>query len=80
MLTNPIRKLTIGPAYYSTAKFNAGWGIIGLNQQTLAAPTTVLTSQRRLIPGQTGAWYYVSAGTFAGYWIREQASVVLVLP
>jgi spore germination protein YaaH len=80
VLTNPIRKLTIGPGYYSTAKFNAGWGITGLNQQTLAAPVTVLTSQRRIIPGQTGAWYYVSAGTFAGYWIREQASVVLVLP
>jgi hypothetical protein len=80
LLTNPIRKLQIAPGYYSAAKFNAGWGITGLNQQTLAAPTTVLTSQRRAIPGQTGAWYYVSAGAFAGYWLRDQSGLALVLP
>ena len=44
---------------------------------TLAAATTVATSLRRTIAGQSGAWFYVTGGTWKGYWLRESDAVSL---
>jgi hypothetical protein len=30
-----------------------------------------------VIPNQTGAWYYITAGVWAGYWIQESAGTTL---
>jgi hypothetical protein len=44
---------------------------------TLAADTVVSTSVRRRLPNQSGGWFYVSDGTWQGYWLRESAAVHL---
>ena len=38
---------------------------------TLAAASTVTTSLRRTIVGQAGTWFYMTSGTWKGYWLRE---------
>ena len=44
---------------------------------TLAAASTVTTSLRRTIAGQAGTWFYVTSGTWKGYWLRESDAVSL---
>ena len=35
------------------------------------------TSLRRTIAGQAGSWFYVTSGTWKGYWLRESGAVSL---
>ena len=35
------------------------------------------TSLRRTIAGQAGTWFYVTSGTWKGYWLRESGAVSL---
>jgi hypothetical protein len=44
---------------------------------TLPADTTVQTSVRRSLPTQAGTWFYVSDGSWHGYWLRESDAVHL---
>ncbi|HYN65070.1 MAG TPA: Ig-like domain-containing protein, partial [Candidatus Limnocylindrales bacterium] len=44
---------------------------------TLAADTLVSTTVRRSLPNQSGEWFYVSSGSWRGYWLRESAAVYL---
>jgi hypothetical protein len=49
----------------------------GEQTATLAEPVTVTTSIRRTLPNQSGTWFYVDAGTWAHYWLRESSAVHL---
>jgi hypothetical protein len=44
---------------------------------TLATDTEVSTSVRRSLPSQAGTWFYVSGGTWHGYWLRQSGAVYL---
>jgi hypothetical protein len=44
---------------------------------TLATDTIVSTTVRRSLPTQSGTWFYVSDGTWEGYWLRESSAVRL---
>jgi hypothetical protein len=37
----------------------------------------VSTTIMRSLPGQSGRWFYVSAGTWSQYWLRESSAVHL---
>ncbi|HET9496910.1 MAG TPA: hypothetical protein VFP83_01090, partial [Candidatus Limnocylindria bacterium] len=38
------------------------------------------TNQKSTIPTQSGNWYYITAGVWAGYWIQESAGTTLSEP
>jgi len=44
---------------------------------TLVSASTATTSLHRAIPGQAGAWFYVTSGRWKGYWLRESDVVSL---
>jgi hypothetical protein len=46
----------------------------------LASASSAPTSQKSTIPNQTGNWYLVTAGVWAGYWIQEGPGITLSGP
>jgi hypothetical protein len=44
---------------------------------TLTTDFGAATTTRRTIPGQTGYWFYVTDGPWAGHWIRQSAALYL---
>ncbi|HET6819091.1 MAG TPA: Ig-like domain-containing protein [Candidatus Limnocylindria bacterium] len=49
----------------------------GEQTATLPAEAVVSTSIRRVLPGQSGSWFYIGEGTWAHYWVRESSAVHL---
>ena len=76
----PTRQLLLASGTYVGRRFSSTGAIIGTRSGTVAAPSLTYTSQRVQIPGQTGWWYYVTAGTWSSYWIQESAGTTLAAP
>jgi hypothetical protein len=57
--------------------FTRAGALRGEQTATLTAPTVVTTPIRRTLPNQSGTWFYVDAGTWAHYWLRESSAVHL---
>jgi hypothetical protein len=74
---NPARTLQFAAGTYVGRKFNASGGGIASKYYTLTHDSAAPTGQRATIPNQPGAWYYITAGVWAGYWIQEQAGTTL---
>lgn len=73
----PAAELTLGAGTNTGYKFSLGGILTATRHGTLEAATVVTTSLRRSIANQAGAWFYVSSGTWKGYWLRESAAVSL---
>ena len=71
----PATSLSLGRGTNTGYKFTLDGKPTLSKHATLAAATTVLTSLRRTIAGQSGAWFYVASGTWKGYWLRESDAV-----
>ena len=74
---NPVRPLYFAAGAYVGRRFNAAGTIIASLPYTLGAPSWAPTSQKSTIPNQSGNWYYITAGIWAGYWIQESAATTL---
>jgi hypothetical protein len=75
---NPVRTLrflagtTVGYRFDSTGK------VIASKSFTLTSPSSASTSKRsEAIPGHGGAWFAVTNGIWAGYWVGESPRVYL---
>jgi hypothetical protein len=69
------------PAGGKTAyKFSTYGRVTTQKPLTLAAPTVVWVTQRSAIPTQYGLWYYVTLGTWKGYWLLEMPGMSLGAP
>jgi spore germination protein YaaH len=77
---DPPRTLYFAAGTYVGRQFNASGAIIGSLAYTLASPSNAPTNQRSTIPNQSGNWYYITAGVWAGYWIQESAGTTLGPP
>jgi len=77
MVYNPPRVLTFAAGTYVGRKFTAAGSTIGSKTYTLPRPSTAPTTQKSVIPTQYGGWYFVSAGVWAGYWIRETSGITV---
>ena len=58
--------------------FDAYGRMVGQRTYTLVRSSWASTSVRRALVGQSGTWFYVVNGIWAGYWLRE--SDVIKLP
>jgi len=73
----PSRPLTLAPGTYVGRRFSSTGAVLASRTATLAQASVAWTNQRATIPNQAGTWFYVTAGTWAGYWIGESASTTL---
>ncbi len=74
---SPSVALSLGVGTNTGYKFTLDGKPTLARHRTLAAAATVTTSLRRTIAGQAGSWFYVTSGTWKGYWLRESDAVSL---
>ena len=77
-LYDPPRRLAIRQGTHTGYRFNAAGGLVAELTYTLARDSGADASVRRGLNNQYGAWFYVTNGVWAGYWVRE--SDVIGLP
>ncbi len=73
----PWRPLTLAPGTYTGYRFDTYGNVTGSRAATLGGSAMVPTTEKSTIPNLPGSWYYVTAGTWSGYWIAEQAGTSL---
>ncbi len=74
----PTRMLTFLAGTYTGYAFDSTGRVTASRTATLARTSGAPTSQRSAaIPGQPGAWFQVTAGIWAGYWVRESPKIYL---
>jgi hypothetical protein len=73
----PATSLSLGVGTNTGYRFTLDGKLTLSKHGTLASAATVTTSLRRTIAGQAGTWFYVTSGTWKGYWLRESDAVSL---
>ena len=58
-------------------KFNSTGAVTAVKSYTLSKGSGALTSTRAAIVNQSGTWFYVTNGVWAGYWLRQSSSFYL---
>ena len=74
---NPPRALFFAAGTYVGRQFSPGGAIVGSKSYTLTSASSAPTDQVSTIPAQSGNWYSVTAGVWAGYWIQASPSITL---
>jgi Lysyl oxidase len=77
---DPARDIAFQPSTYVGYTFNRLGTVLRSKRVTLDEATTAQAARRARIPGQDGRWFYVTSGTWDGYWIRDTAKVELQPP
>ena len=75
MSIDPPRQLTFAAGTYVGYKFNSVGTVLGTRSYTLIRASGAATSHRAIPPGQSSNWLYITNGVWAGYWIKDTASV-----
>ena len=77
-LYQPPRVLVFSAGTTTGYRFDATGGVIASRSYRLDRPSSASTSQRsKAVPGHAGAWFYVTNGVWAGYWVAESPRVYL---
>lgn len=58
-------------------QFDGAGAVTSTKAYTLTRASGALTSQRTTVAGQSGNWFFVTNGLWAGYWVRESTQVYL---
>jgi hypothetical protein len=74
---SPARALTFKMGTHTGYQFSSTGVMTAQKSYTLLKDSGASTSSRKTITNQSGTWYYVTNGVWAGYWLR--ASDVLYL-
>ena len=74
---SPERRVAFDAGQHVGFRFDRNGTIIARKAYTLSHDSGAPTSKRALIPGHSGVWYYITAGVWAGYWVRASSSVRL---
>jgi hypothetical protein len=75
---SPTRNLTFLKGTHTGYQFSGTGAMTAVKTYTLAANSSAFTSKRGAVTNQSGSFYFVTTGVWAGYWIR--ASDVVYLP
>src|SRR5439155_3450709 len=77
-LYQPPRSLHFSAGTTVGYRFSASGAVSATKSYTLAKSSSASTSQRsKAVPGHAGAWFYVTNGVWAGYWVQESPRVYL---
>jgi hypothetical protein len=74
----PAKSLTFLKGTHSAYQFSSTGAVTAVKTFTLGANSSASTSKRSAVANQSGTFYYVTTGVWAGYWMR--ASDVVYLP
>ena len=74
---SPAAWLTFRKGTYTGYQFNSSGVLTALKTYTLTYDSGAYTNARRTITNQSGTWFSMSSGVWAGYWIRASAEVSL---
>jgi N-acetylmuramoyl-L-alanine amidase-like protein len=74
---NPQRTLTFATGTYTGRTFSSSGAVTGTQTIALSGPTSATTDQSATVPTQSGVWYSVTTGGWAGYWIQQGAGITL---
>jgi hypothetical protein len=77
---NPQPRVNFAKGNYVGRRFDAWGNLLASKSYTLNGASSAPTSQQSPIPGQSGTWYYITAGVWAGYWIMDNAGTTLGTP
>jgi hypothetical protein len=75
---NPAAGLTFKRGTHTGYRFSTVGAMTAQKTYTLSKDSGAPTTVRRTLSNQSGTWFYVSGGVWAGYWVR--ASDVVYLP
>jgi len=67
---SPTVRLVFKKGTHTGYKLSASGAMTAQKTYTLLADSGANTSTRTTIPNQSGAWFYVTNGVWAGYWLR----------
>jgi hypothetical protein len=73
----PARSLLFAAGTYTGYRFSSTGAVVARKAYTLATGSSAATTKRAATPNQSGAWYYLPSGVWAGYWIRDGAGITL---
>ena len=74
---NPPAKLTFKMGTHTGYQFSSTGAMTAVKTYTLANDSWASTSTRKTITNQSGTWFYVTNGVWAGYWLRSSDVVFL---
>lgn len=69
------RQLQFAKGTYTGVQFSSAGDPVKRKTYTLPKTSSAPASLRSHIKKQTGFWYYITAGIWAGYWIRETPGI-----
>ncbi len=65
------RTLLFAAGTYTGRQFTATGAVFASKPYTLGKASSASASHRSLIVNQAGYWFYITAGVWAGFWIKE---------
>ena len=71
----PPRLIALAAGRYTGYAFNHLGTQLRTTKAAIEGPMTLQTTRRSQIPGQSGRWFYVIDGPWAGYWLRDSARI-----
>ncbi|MEX2137561.1 MAG: glycosyl hydrolase family 18 protein [Chloroflexota bacterium] len=74
---SPAVLLTFKQGTHTGYKFSSAGAMTAVKSYTLGWNSSAYTSKRQGISNQSGTWFYVSSGVWAGHWIRQSSVVYL---
>lgn len=74
---SPARKLVFMKGTHTGYQFSATGALTAVKSFSLAGSSTAYAGSRGTIANQTGSWFYVTTGVWAGYWMRNTDVVYL---
>jgi hypothetical protein len=70
------RRVSMAAGEHVGYRFAANGSVIATLPATLPRASGADATRAATIPGQSGTWFYISNGIWAGYWMRESAAIV----
>jgi hypothetical protein len=70
------RRITFAPGEHTGYRFASNGSVTSRYPKTLTRTSGADATHAATIPGQSGQWFYIRDGIWAGSWIQQSASVV----
>ncbi|MEO6059525.1 MAG: hypothetical protein ABIQ05_06130 [Candidatus Limnocylindria bacterium] len=74
---NPAAALVFKAGSHTGYQFSSSGAVTAQKTYTLGSDSGANTSMRAAIANQPGAWFYVTNGIWAGYWLQESSALFL---
>jgi spore germination protein YaaH len=74
---NPPAAVTFKMGTHTGYQFSSTGAMTALKTYTLGKDSSASTSVRQAITHQSGSWFYITNGVWAGYWLRQSSVLYL---